>query len=79
MKRQNFDTPPADLLSLSRTALDARARRVEELKILVAAGLYKVDAGAIANAILRRKGLSSCTQHAACRSLDRAPAAQHAC
>ena len=53
MRRQNSDTRNAELLLLSSSALAARAERIRQVRALVAAGLYRTDAGAIARAILR--------------------------
>ena len=42
------------MLLLSSSALAARAERVRQLKALIEAGLYKVDAGNLARAILQK-------------------------
>ena len=76
MTRQKFDPPPAALAQLSSQALRHRAERVAQLKALVDAGLYHVDAASLVRAMLRRReelpfptpGL---------RSLDRLPRAEH--
>ena len=56
---------------LTPHALKARAERVRQVKALVEAGLYKVDAGSLARAILRagRGGVQMVRPPA--RSLDR--------
>jgi anti-sigma28 factor (negative regulator of flagellin synthesis) len=53
VNRQNPDTLEIQHLLLSAQAMESRAARVERLRALVAAGLYQVDAGAIARGILR--------------------------
>ncbi len=49
------------MLLLSSSALAARAERVRQLKALIDAGLYKVDAANLARAILRKgRALRTC-------------------
>jgi len=70
--RQNPDTHEAALVLFSSSALSARAERVARLKALIEAGLYKVDAGAIARALIRdgRRLRSELARKPTRRSLD---------
>ena len=76
MARQNLDTPPAELSHLSASALRHRKERVEQLKILVATGLYKVDPASLVRAMMRhRESLPFVVPGG--RSLDRQLQAEH--
>ncbi len=68
---QNFDTPrETRLLTLPQAALRAREARVQQLKALVEAGMYKVDSGSLARAILRAGRSAAALTRAPARSLD---------
>jgi anti-sigma28 factor (negative regulator of flagellin synthesis) len=49
----HFDPHEDAMLRLSPGALAARAQRLQRLKALVEAGLYRVDAASLARALLR--------------------------
>ena len=76
MARQNLDTPPAGLSHLSASALEARKARVEQLKILVATGLYKVDSASLVRAMMRHRETLPFSVPGG-RSLDRQLRAEH--
>jgi anti-sigma28 factor (negative regulator of flagellin synthesis) len=74
MARQKIDTP---LEHLSPQARAAREQRVEQLRILVLAGLYRVDTDSLVRAMLRKPDeLSSDLPDG--RSLDRPFTGRHA-